>query len=139
MAPQPVTAIISGGLEAKSDDILRFFQTFSLTLSGQTLPKVNKITAPSRLTVQPLAVQVVDLCDITNAKVIFIKSTKPIHVTMTFAPTAPTPPPTPATATIFVKDFLFMTTEISDLTITNPNSGIVDVDVAEVDILLVGT
>lgn len=129
---------IAGTLQAKFGDVLKFYQTFSEMLSPSTDFGVTKVVNPSQVTLQPLTAKVIDLCEITNAKIIFIKTTKPIHVTMVFAPTAPTPAPVPPTSILFVQDFLYLVTEISALTITNPNSGTVDVDAAIVDLLLVG-
>lgn len=125
--------LISASVQASEGDVLRFFQTFAREDDKLTL------TRPSQFVVTPLTTHAVPFCEITNAQVIFIQTDKPIHVTVTFAPTAPTPPPTPATQTFLVDQVLLLTTEISDLTIANPNSGTSPDQDANVSLIIVGT
>lgn len=124
---------VSSILEATEGDSLRFVQSF---LSDDVL---SDHANPQTFAVPPLTSKIVDLCGIVSGKHLFLKTDKPIYVTVTFAPSAPTPPPIPATNTIVVNGLLALTTEISDMTITNPNSGISPTDDATVTLLLIGT
>lgn len=124
---------ISASLQVAEGDILRLFQTF--TKEDAVWPYMT----PHRYAVAPLTSQVVDFCDVTSAKVVFLQTNKSVHVALTFAATAPTPTPSPATVTILVDGLLYLTTEVTAITITNPNSGATPLDDATVTVVVVGT
>jgi hypothetical protein len=125
---------LSAVLQVNEGDTLRFLQTFTKEDNANF-----KFIAPSRIPLAPLTSQVVDFCGITSAKVVLIQTNKPIHVTLTYAATAPTPTPAPATVTTLVTELLFTVSEVTAITITNPNSGASPQDDANVSVVLVGT
>lgn len=124
---------VSSILEATEGNSLRLVQSF---LSDDV---ISDHANPQVFAVPPLTSKIIDFCGITSGKHVFLKTDKPVYVTMTFAPSAPTPPPIPAINTVVVNGLLALTTEISDMTITNPNSGISPNDDATVTLLLIGT
>ena len=82
---------LSAILQVSEGDVLRFFQTFTKDNNTWT------VTTPHRFAVPPLTSKIVDFCDVTSAKALLLQTDKPVHVTLTFAATPPTPTPVPAT------------------------------------------
>jgi len=124
---------ISASLQSSEGDVSRFFQTFAR--EDNTLSFV----VPSAFVVTPLTSHAVGFCSLTSAKAVFLQTDKPVHVTVTFAPTAPTPPPTPATQTFLVDQILLLTSEVTAITVANPNSGTSPDQDANVSLIIVGT
>lgn len=123
---------ISAAVQAGEGDVSRFFHTFGR--EDRTL----HLVVPASFVVAPLTSHVVGFCELTSAKAVLLQTDKPVWVTVTFVPTAPTPPPVPATQTLLVDQVLLLTTEISDLVVANPNSGTSPDNDANVSLILVG-
>lgn len=119
-------------LKSSDGDVVNFTQTFSV---DDELPTK---AAPTKIAVPPLTSTTIDFCGIAVATYVFIKTDKPILVDLTFNPTAPVPPPSPATQTVLVERALLLVSEVSAMNITNPLSGPSPDNDANVEVLLVG-
>lgn len=124
---------LSAVLQVCEGDTLRFFQSFTKTDVLMTQTKASRFAVP------PLTSKVVDLDEIVDAKAILLQTDRPVHVTLTFTPTAPTPAPAPATQTLLVDELLFISSEVSAITVINPNSGASPDHDANIELLMAGT
>ena len=124
---------IAAALTSSDGDVIKFLQSFSEDDALQNL------AAPAKFAVPPLTSKIVDLCGITTARQVFLKTDKPVQVTLTFSPPLPTPPPSPATVTIAVEKLLVLVTAVTAMTVINPNSGATPEGDANVEVLLVGS
>lgn len=123
----------SAMLRAANGSVLNFLVTLTVddTAPSRAVPTTSKVP--------PLTSIVLDFCGLSVAKYIFVKTDKPVHVDLTFNPTAPTPSPAPATQTVLVERGFLLISAVSGMNITNPNSGASPQDDATVEVMLVGT
>jgi hypothetical protein len=134
---------VASVVTAKEGDVLRFYQAFT------DFNCTEQQAVPISMTLAPLTAKAVNFAGMAVVSRIFLKTDRPVHVQMTFAPTAPTPPlppgidPTPtqpaATQTVLVDKLLSLVSQISSMTVTNANSGATPTEDAHVEILIVGT
>jgi len=127
---------ISAVLTARRGSLVEVNETYS---SCDMLK--NQLNCSKEYMIEPVGginTKVIDFVDMVKAKVIFIKSTVPIFITLTFDPTAPVPPLTTPTVEIYVREFIYLTTEVTAITITNPNAGTPGTDDAMVTVSFVG-
>jgi hypothetical protein len=122
---------ISAMLKANDNESVSLFESFSKSDELQL-----RVVAPRKFVLTPLGTKVISFCDLTMAVYTLLKTTKPVHVTVTFAGTNP---PSPAVQQILVKDVLMLSAEISAMTIFNPFAGVSPTDDAEVDLTLIGS
>jgi len=136
MSMTQIMTSISAVLMARKGDLVQVAETYSTCH-----PLLTKLICAKEYALEPVGgsnVQVIDFIDIAKAKVIMLKTTKPIFVTLTFDPTAPIPPlPTP-TVEAYVKELLYITSEVTAITLTNPNAGTPGTDDAMVTLSLIG-
>ena len=124
-----ITADVSAMLKASDGMSVNIFESFS---KQEDLAGAD---APNTYTIAPLGTRAVNMCDLSYAVYTLLKTTKPVHVTVTFAGTTQ---PSPATQTILVRDIMLLSAEISAISIFNPNSGVSPDNDAVVDLTLIG-
>lgn len=121
---------VSALLRSRDGDSVKLFESFS---KQDTLQE--RVVAPNKFTIAPMGTQVVNMCGLADAVYILLKTTKPMHVTVVFCGTTP---PSPATQLILVKDVLLLSSDVSAISIFNPNSGVTPTDDAEVNLTFIG-